>query len=222
MVKIGIFGGTFNPIHYGHLRIAEEVYERFSLNNILFIPSNIPPLKEGELIDARHRYEMVRISITGNPHFDISDIEVKSHGKSYSVETISKLSEIYKGAEFFFILGIDAFFDLPRWRQPERLISLTNLIVVSRPGFSFSSLSSFPYLSGINKESLKELDKGAITGFSFNIPGGKKAVLCNVTGLDISASHIRNMVRRGKNIKYLLPDSVESYIISNRLYMREG
>lgn len=220
MMKIGIFGGTFNPIHYGHLRAAEEVHEIFALNKILFIPAGRPPFKKPKLIPAGHRYEMVRIAIEGNPFFDISDIEVRRRGVSYSVDTLRSLKDKYKGAEFFFILGTDAFPDLPSWKEPDKLLSLTNLIVISRPEFPFSALPSSPYLKGVSKKALRELDRGTKETLPFSIHRGGKVFLCKITGLDISASCLRRLIRTGKDIKYLLPQAVESYIISHKLYIR--
>ncbi|MBI4654829.1 MAG: nicotinate-nucleotide adenylyltransferase [Nitrospirae bacterium] len=237
-MKIGVFGGTFNPIHYGHLRTAEEVREKLGLDKIIFIPTGKPPFKKPELAPARHRYEMIRTAIKDNPFFDVSDIEIKRRGVSYSVDTMQRLVEKHKDAEFFFIVGIDAFFDLPLWREPDKLISLTKLVVISRPTFSFADLSSSPYLKGVSKKILKELDRRDRSMFSFpvrkkalpsmcnkiyNEPSkgvytGKKVFLCKITGLDISASHMRALIRSRNSIKYLLPDSVESYIISNELY----
>lgn len=217
-MRIGILGGTFNPIHYGHLRVAEEVQEVFVFDKLLFIPDGKPHFRKPRLIDAYHRYKMTKVAIKGNPSFDISDIEIKTQGTSYSVETISKLVDKYKNADFFFILGIDAFLDLPGWKQPRRLMELTNFVIISRPGFYFTNLSSSPYFTNVHKKTLKEFDEGTKRRFSFNLKKGKKAFLCKVTEFDISASCIRSLIKAGKNIKYLLPDSVESYIISHKLY----
>ena len=219
-MKLGILGGTFNPIHYGHLRAAEEVRDILGLDKILFIPSGKPPLKKTGLTSARHRYEMTKTAIKNNPFFDISNIEIKAHTVSYSIETFKKLAVKYKDADFFFILGIDAFLDLPKWKQPRSLMKLTNLVIISRPGFSFINLLPSPYLKNVHKKTLEEIDKGAKTAFSFDLNTGRKAYLCRIPALEISASIIRSLVREGKNIKYLLPDSVESYIISHKLYCK--
>jgi nicotinate-nucleotide adenylyltransferase len=218
-MRIGILGGTFNPIHYGHLRAAQEVQEIFVFNELLFIPSGRPPFRKPWLIDARHRYEMTKIAIKDNPSFEISDIEIKTKGTSYSIETVSRLKDRYKNAEFYFIIGIDAFLDLPKWKQPVKFTELTNLIIISRPGFSFNEISSSPYFPNLHKKTMKEFDDGKRKRFSFGLKSGKKAFLCRVTELDISASCIRGLIKTGKNIKYLLPESVESYIITNKLYL---
>jgi nicotinate-nucleotide adenylyltransferase len=120
----GIFGGTFNPIHYGHLRSAEEVREKFGLDKILFVPAGSPPLKTEGIADALHRQEMLRLAVTDNKFFELSDIECRLPGKSYTVNTIEQLKEANPDAKFFFILGIDAFIDIPNWWQPEILITL--------------------------------------------------------------------------------------------------
>ena len=217
-MKIGIYGGAFNPVHYGHLRTAEDVYERLSLNKMLFIPSGKTPFDKPDLARASDRYEMVEKAIRGNRHFIISDVETKARGRSYSVDTIKKLSSVYENADFYFILGIDAFLDLPAWKEPEKLLDMTNLVVISRPGYLFSIISASPYIKGVSKRVLSDLDKGKLTDYSFSISDEQKGYLVNVTGLHISASLVRSQVFKGESIRYLLPDSVKSYIISHNLY----
>ena len=217
-MKIGIYGGAFNPIHYGHLRTAEEVFELLFLDKVLFMPSGKTPFDKPGLEKAAYRYEMVRRAVKGNRHFEVSDMEIRSRGKSFTVDTIKKLRNMYRSSELYFILGIDTFLDLPGWKQPDMLIDLASLVVISRPGYTFSDLSSSPYLEAVSKGTLKALDKGKMNQYSFQISKNQKAYLCNVTGLNISASRIRNLVASGKEMKYLLPDSVKSFIISNKLY----
>jgi len=219
-MKIGIFGGAFNPIHYGHLRTAEDVADMLSLDRVLFIPSGKPAFKKPGLAEARHRYQMTKAAIDDNPRFAISDIEVKTSGRSYSADTVRKLKEKHEDYNLYFIMGIDAFADLPEWKEPESLIELANIVVISRPGYSFTELSSLPYLKRISKKILKELDKGTRKKFSFRMPAGQRCHLLRVTGLNISASRIRNTLMSGKSSKYLLPDSVKSYIISHNLYRK--
>ncbi len=218
-MKIGIYGGAFNPIHIGHLRTAEDIYEMLSLDKVCFIPAGKPAFSKPGLVSAHHRYEMARIATDDNPHFSISDIETKRRGKSYSVDTVRELSA--KGSDLYFIIGIDAFIDLPGWKEPDSLVSQANLVVISRPGYSFSNISSSHYLKKIPKKIFSELDKGVKKVFSFNISDGKQCFLCRVTELNISASNIRDMLIDGRNAKYLLPDSVKSYIISHKLYMNK-
>ena len=219
-MKIGIYGGTFNPVHYGHLRTAEEVAGKLELDKTLFIPAGETPFTKPDLEKAGHRYKMVKAAIEGNPCFQISGLEIRARGKSYSVDTIKKLRSRYRKSELYFILGIDAFIDLPGWKKPNMIVDLTNLVIISRPGYSFAGLRSSPYLRGVPVKKLRELDNGKIESFVFDISENRRGILCNVTALNISASHIRNLMKSGGNINYLLPDSVKSYIISHNLYIK--
>jgi nicotinate-nucleotide adenylyltransferase len=216
-VKIGIFGGTFNPIHYGHLRAAEEVREQFDLSKVIFIPSKNPPLKTGELLDSAHRYKMTELALSGNSFFEISDIEFKRPGKSYSVDTIEELRSIFHDANLYFILGIDAFLEIPTWWQPERLASLVDFIVISRPSYRFIDLLSSPYMHA-SKNDLEKLDKAELELYTTTLKSNRVVIAFRVPLMDVSATEIRRRVREGKSIKYLLPESIESYIIANRLY----
>jgi len=218
-MRIGIYGGAFNPIHYGHLRTAEEAAEMLSLDRVIFMPSGITPFDKPDLVSSRSRYKMVKAAIEGNPLFSISAIEVNTRGKSYTVDTLTRLHNRYKKSELFFIIGMDAFLDLPAWKGPDRIVRTANMIIISRPGSSFYGLRSSPYLKGVPDRVLKDLDKGKIGKFEFDISKTQKGHLCNVTGLDISASRIRKLIMSGKDVNYLLPDSVKSYIISNNLYL---
>lgn len=216
-MKIGIFGGTFNPIHYGHLRAVEEAGEKFGLDRILFIPAGKPPLKSNDLAEAAHRYAMVRLAVKGNPLFEVLDIECRRAGKSYTVNTLEQLRRTYPDADFFFILGIDAFLDIPNWREPEKILSLANFIVLSRPGRNFSDLLQSPYLH-LKKNQLAGIDSGTSEACTTVLQGGRQVILSRITPLGISSTDIRNQVKSGTSIKYLLPARVESYIISNNLY----
>ncbi len=220
-MKIGIFGGTFNPIHYGHLRSAEEIREKFGLERILFIPSGNPPLKRRDLAESGHRYSMVGMAVRDNPHFEILDIECVRPGKSYTFNTLEQLRGNYPDADFFFMLGIDAFLDIPNWREPEKILSLTNFIVLSRPGKNFIELFQSPYLAR-KKTFLAGLDRGDSELCTTVLENGKKVILARVTPLGISSSDIRKRVKKGFSIKYLLPAEVESYIISNSLYREKN
>lgn len=218
-MKVGVFGGTFNPIHYGHLRAAEEVRERFDLAKIIFIPAKDPPLKIQELPAPEHRYKMTELALSDNSFFEISDIEYKRHGKSYSVQTVEELRNIYHGSTLYFILGIDAFLELPRWWNPERLISLIDFIIISRPFFKFVDLLSSSYIDA-DRGSLERLDRGELESYTAKLKSDRDMMALRVSLMDISATEIRRMVREGKSIRYLLPEAIESYIITNRLYRR--
>jgi nicotinate-nucleotide adenylyltransferase len=216
-MKVGIFGGTFNPVHYGHLRAAEEVREKLRLDKILFIPSGKPPLKTREIASAQHRYEMLRIAVKGNPSFELSDIECRTKGKSFTVKTLEELQNINPGTEFFFILGIDAFLDIPHWWRPEQLVSMTDFIVISRPGLSFGAMQESPYLTS-GMKLLRDVDRARNVTNVITLNTNRHAILLRLTPIGISSTEIRKSIRQGKSIKYLLPPKVQSYIIIHKLY----
>ncbi|MDI6802073.1 MAG: nicotinate-nucleotide adenylyltransferase [Thermodesulfovibrionales bacterium] len=209
-MKLGIFGGTFNPIHFGHLRVAEEVRFKLNLDKIIFIPSGNPPLKDKGLIDASHRYAMTRLAVDPNVSFAASDIEATQYEKSYTINTITRLNNIYTGDELSLILGMDAFLDMPNWWQPEELIGIIDFIVVTRPGFNLTDISKSSYIT----EHIKQDGPGY-----WLLSSGRKVIPLNVTLLDISSTEIRRLLKEGKSIKYLLPDAVEKYIYDHKLYM---
>lgn len=216
--KLGILGGTFNPIHVGHLAAAEEVRERLDLERVLFIPSFLPPHKDDEAIPpAAQRLAMVKIAIAGNPQFSLSDIEVQRGGKSYTVDTVTDLHRAYPGAEFFFITGLDSFLDIQTWKDWERLLGLCSFVVLSRQGHAFTDLVNFPFMK-TSKQKLEVLDSGEQARIKAETPAGMSIWLEQVPLYDISSTDIRKRIRQGRSIKYLLPDEVETYIINNTLY----
>ncbi len=219
-MKIGIFGGTFNPIHYGHLRAAEEVREKIKLDKILFIPSGKPPLKISDITDVRHRYEMTRLALMKNAHFEISDIECRQTNKSYTVKTLKELKKNYPERNLYFILGIDAFLDIPNWWHHEELVTLTHFIIISRPGFRFIDLQTSSVIE-TKKSILRKLDNAGIETYATKLQGNVMLMLLRLTPIGISSTEIRSRIRRGRSIKYLLPAAVESYIIANKLYCKE-
>lgn len=219
MMRVGIFGGTFNPIHFGHLRAAEEVRQAVNLQKVFFIPSGSPALKTSDLEDASHRYSMTAVSVADNPYFEVSDIECRVPGKSYSVDTLRMLNTQYPDDELFFILGIDAFIDLPQWKSPDEITGLAGFVVISRPPFSFRDALYSPYLNLKDVDvGLYRLDRKETDLFRTSLKSGRSITFVSLTHMDISATAIRKLLREGRSVKYLLPQDVESYIISNRLY----
>jgi nicotinate-nucleotide adenylyltransferase len=216
-MKIGVFGGTFNPIHYGHLRAAEEAREMLGLGKVLFVPSGNPPLKSIDLADAGQRYEMVRRAVSGNLFFEVLDIESASPEKSYTVHTIERLQEMFPGASLYFMLGVDAFIDLANWYMPEKLVSIVDFIVFSRPSSRFSDLIASPHMK-VDSATMQELDRCRIGSFTIALPSGREAVLIRTTPFAIASTDIRRRIKEGLSVKYLLPAEVESFIISNRIY----
>lgn len=215
--RIGIFGGTFNPIHLGHLAAAEEVCDRLRLEKVIFIPSFLPPHKDEEGIPAGlQRQEMVRLAIKGNSHFTVSDIEIKRGGRSYTIDTIDTLLQSHIGAELFFITGLDSFLEIRTWKDWERLITRCSFVVLSRQGYRFSDLVSLDILQASPQE-LVELDSGQRDRAVLR-RGDLRVHLEMIPFYDISSTDIRKRVREGRSIKYHLPEAVEHYIIENKLY----
>lgn len=212
-MKVGILGGTFNPIHYGHLRAAEEVREKLSLDKIIFIPAGSPPLKSRDLAPEAHRMAMTSKAVLTNPCYEVSDIEISRKGKSYTVDTLRKLKELYPADEFFFIMGVDAFMDLHLWKEPDTLISLADFVVIPRPPMELAEAMMSPYL-----ELSKPLACYRHGVLSARLKSGRAIYFIETALMYISSTEIRWLLRKGRSIKYLLPQEVESYIISHGLY----
>jgi len=187
-MKIGILGGTFNPIHIGHLILAEEALWKLKLDTIIFVPAYAPPHKDDEaLIDAQHRYAMVCCAIEGNPRFEASRIEIESQQKSYSIETLRKFKEQSPGTEFFFITGSDSLKELFSWKEIDEIFRLSRFIVATRPGFPVQQVP-------------------------------KEVELVVISEIEVSSSEIRKRLKEGRSIRYLVPDVVREYIDRNGLY----
>jgi nicotinate-nucleotide adenylyltransferase len=216
--KLGILGGTFNPIHIGHLVAAEEVRDRLQLDRVLFIPAYAPPHKDDENIpSAKERMEMVDLAVSGNTFFEPSDIEMKRGGMSYSIETIEELRRIYPGSKLCFIIGLDAFLEIQTWHRWKELMALCDFAVMSRRGRNFSDLRLLDFMANA-ADVLRGLDKGSLT--QANVQHGAATVhLVTIPLLDISSTDIRTRVKQGSSIKYLLPEPVEHYIIKKKLYV---
>ncbi len=210
MLKIGLLGGTFDPIHLGHLRAAEEVYEKLTLDEILFIPSGNPPHKHRpDLTPFPKRLEMVRLAIEGISHFRVTDLEGREEGPSYSVRTLEALRFQRPNVEFFFILGLDAFCELETWYAYQRLPLLAHLVVINR---GEKKKEDF-----IRK--VKELFPQALAkAEGFDVPGGYSLIYLEVTRLDISSTIIRQIRKQGRSIRFLVPEKVRRFILQHRLY----
>ena len=218
-MRLGLLGGTFNPVHNGHLAIARQTREALALDRVLFIPTNDPPHKPYQsLAPAKDRYEMVRLAIGSDPMLAISDVELRRSGKSYSVDTVRLLQQDYGAqAQLYFLIGLDAFLDFPTWREPDTLLTLCSFIVISRPGLSFQTLSTLPLLPPLSQQSLLDLDGGRIT--KLTVQTGTQSLTClRLPPTDISASAIRSKIRQHAPTANLLPPSVESYILQHHIY----
>jgi nicotinate-nucleotide adenylyltransferase len=214
MKKIGLFGGTFNPIHLGHLRSAEEIGESFELDEVIFIPASYPPHKnKGEILPASLRVEMVRLAIIDNPRFALSEVELRRPGKSYSVQTIGHFRQRFgEDAHLYFVLGLDAFLEINTWKDYTALFGLCHFIVMTRPGFekNFSPEHLPVELEG---DFCYDPRKGGYVH-----PSGFFIFPKEITALDISSTKIRENFQKGRSVKYLLPSPVEAFIYKNKLY----
>ena len=202
-MKIGILGGTFDPVHRGHLAIAEAARKKLGLDEVYFVPAAKTPLKEGAQISAvEHRLAMVRLAIKGHRYFKLSTMEVDRLGTSYTVDTVAELRKrLGSGHELYFIIGIDSLGQFARWREPARIIGMTRLVAVPRPGYSLPDMAA--------------LEK-AIPGISQSL------IVLDEPNVEISATEIRERVRKGLPIDDLVPEEVAAYINKKRIYSAES
>ena len=212
-MKIGLFGGTFDPIHWGHLRSAEEVREAFSLDRLLFIPASIPPHKKRQqATSVLDRLKMVRLAIAKNPGFAVSDVEILRPGKSYSVDTLRDFARRRRNDSLYFIVGLDAFREIGSWKNFQEIFPLCHLIVTSRPGCGDSiSLGDIPVAA--RRLFCYDPKKSA-----YRHESGTHLHFLKLTDFAISASEIRARVKERKSIRYLVPSEVEAYIKRKGLY----
>ena len=211
---IGIVGGTFNPVHFGHLRAAEEVAEFLQLGQVIFIPAAIPPHKSAEgVVSFDHRWRMLELAVSGNPRFVLSDLEHQRPGKSYSVETLTQLSSRYgRDEQLYFVLGLDVFLELPTWKSYRQLFNLCHFVIVSRPGFAPESLDIMLKTKIDGSYSFDSKVQGYVHSNQYSV------YYREITLLDISSSNIRDLLASGCSVRYLLPDKVEDYIRRQGLY----
>jgi nicotinate-nucleotide adenylyltransferase len=214
-LRLGLFGGTFNPMHYGHLRSAEEVCEALALTRLWFIPAAHPPHKTARGITPfEMRLEMSRLAVGDHPVMSVSDLEGRRPGRSYSIETLQQIRrEVGPTWELYFILGLDAILEIATWKDYKDLFTLSHFVVLDRPGY--------------NRQRLQEVLLGEVHPLfrplkaeqGFQHPSGHKVILQETTLMDISGTAIRELVRHGRSIRYLLPEAVRKYIITHKLYL---
>lgn len=201
-MNIGVMGGTFDPVHMGHLLIAEEARTRLNLAEILFVPAGLPWLKADRPISSvEHRVEMVRLAIADKPYFKLSTVDLERAGPTYTVDTIAALQgQIGAGDELFLILGWDSLAELPEWHEASRLVTMCRLVVAPRPGYPLPKLKSL---------------EASIPGIS------QRVMLMDKPNIDISASDIRERVAKGLSIRHLVPEPVNRYIKEHKLYVAQ-
>ena len=219
-MRLGLYGGAFNPIHRCHLVVAEAARTRLGLDVVLFIPTGDPPHKPAsEFFPAEHRMEMVKLAIAPYPYFQVSDIETRRADKSYSIDTVRELQQRYPPAtEMVFIIGLDAFLELPAWKDPEALLSTCDFAVVARPGRTFLSLKELPFLGVQNESMLMQIDAGEVDLARLPLKSGRALLAIRIPPCDVSAKDIRSRLRNRQDLENTLPSSVESYI---RLHLHD-
>jgi len=208
-MRIGIFGGTFNPVHVGHLRVAEEVREKLGLEKVVFVPSHLPPHKGlASDVPAGKRLEAVRLAIASNPYFSVSSYEVEQGGNSYSIRTIEHVREEH-GCTPYFILGRDAFNEISTWYEADRLFDLAHFVVVTRPDAAIMPLDQV-----LKRNAARYREQG---GRLVN-DCGNEIIFVEVTPYAVSSSMVRELYRQGRSIRYLVPEKVFDYITREGMY----
>jgi nicotinate-nucleotide adenylyltransferase len=198
-MRLGLFGGTFDPIHLGHLILAEQCREACRLDRVWFVVAGSPPHKQGERTPVAHRLEMVRIGIAGHPAFEVSDLEARRPGPPYSVETLEGVRAERPDDELFFLIGADSLLDLPSWREPAGIAQLATIVVVNRPGI----------------DEVDTIDQAPLPSFG---PGAKPFVSVTIPPIGIASTDLRERLAEGRSIRYMVPRGVEAYIDAQGLY----
>ena len=221
-MRLGLFGGTFDPIHIGHLRAALEVKQGFDLDQIVIIPAALPPHKKGhQVTDAADRLKMVELGVGAYSGFSVSDAELQRSGPSYSIDTINHFkASSNQETEIFFISGLDAFLEIDTWKSYKKLLREIAFIVIARPIFDCNDVSSrWKRLEEFIKHKISADYEFSEATASFIHSEAKPIFTFDVTPLDISSTRIRELVNSGQPITYLVPESVEIYVKRRGLYL---
>ena len=225
--RVGVLGGTFDPVHNGHLGIAADARKYFDLNRVLFVPANISPHKQQRIITpSHHRVEMLRLGIQSEPAFSLSEVEIERAGVSYTIDTLQALESLYPSADLFLILGIDTFKDMNSWKEPRHLIERYHVVVGTRPRHGLEDRDAL--IKQISGDACLAVPFGGVEGQEKKNMSryrhsrtGKNLFFFEITPYDISSSEIRRKVRCNIGVKNMLPLEVERYIIRHQLYQVE-
>jgi len=213
---VGIFGGTFDPIHYGHLRVAEEIVETVGLQKMYFVPAGMPRLRYSPVASSQHRVEIVRLAIQKNPDFVLDEREIYRDGVSYSIDTVREFKQEFgEEVRLCFILGADAFIKLPEWNNWKELFNLCHFIVSTRPGYSLTLIKEL-----LSKELREECSQRWVSNTeSLRKDTSGLIFIASTTMLDISATSIRAHIAAGRSVRHLVPSVTVNYISENKLYL---
>ena len=216
-MKLGILGGTFDPIHLGHLRVAEEIREELELDRVYLMPGSIPPHKDRKPVTPfHHRLAMTRLATEASSCLEAFDLEARRPGLSYSIETLKELHRVYRSdIALFFIIGMDAFLEIKTWKEYKQLFEYAHFVVLKRPGIRSGKLEAF--LDSLDVGFKREGDSA-----SFVNPTGNHLIYKEAILMDISSTRIREKVAAGKSIHFLVPESVILYITEKELYKING
>ena len=219
LTKIGLFGGTFDPIHFGHLRAAEEIREILDLEKIYFVPTSVTPHKTSPgMASPHHRLKMLELALNDNNFFSISDIEIKRGGKSYTIDTLRYFSDTFPLFDLYFIAGSDLFSEIDSWKDYKKIFRASNFAVIERPGFGFELPGTLPLEIKDDFRYYKHYNNLTL----YINKNSRILSLVKIHGLEISSTKIRELVEKSKSIKYLVPSSVEAYIIEHGIYKKEA
>lgn len=198
-MKIGIFGGTFDPVHYGHLLLAETCREQLELHVVRFVPAGSPPHKTGNAItDGHTRADMLKLAVSGYPEYQIDRREIRRQGPSFTVDTLTEFRSEHPDDELFFLMGADSLVEMPTWRQPERIVELATVVAVNRPGVAL------PTTAALEKQIGRLADRVRVI---------------SMPGTDLSASALRQRVRDGRPLRFMTPKAVEAFIRQHDIYL---
>ncbi len=222
MKKVGLFGGTFNPIHYGHLNLAKKVQESFKLDLIYFIPAALPPHKNSaNLTDFQNRFEMISLAISNSNKFRISDVEMARPGISYTIDTVRYFKSTFpENYQLFLLMGLDAVFEINTWKSFQDLLKLIPFIVMIRPGLNIQEKPfSWAKLTDYLKTNISAGYNFSKKDFCYHHKNRPSIFTCNISPRDISSSNIRELIRKNKPFRHLLPKEVADYIKTKGLYL---
>lgn len=218
--RIGVYGGTFDPVHNGHLRVAAAILENFALDQLLFVPAFVPPHKRGQTISAaHHRYAMLALATAHEARLLISTIELEAPARPYTIETLGHLQMQHPGARLFFVMGMDSFRDVPLWRAHEQLLTEFSIIVATRPGYrahAYGTENIAAHLAPALQSQVIDL-RGGLQPATAQLAAPHTFITDYVT-VDVAATGIRQAVRTGQSLENLVPPDVADYIAKYRLY----
>ncbi len=218
-MRIGLIGGSFDPVHSGHLRAAEEISEKLELDEVVFIPTLVSPHKSSEtMASSSHRLNMLNISVKGNPRFRVSDMELRREPPSYTIDTLRSLKQSGPENGYYFIMGCELFMEIDTWKDFAELFNYSSFVVFRRPGYDLADSTGPIPLALENDFRYSYSDRGMDV---FAHKSSNELFFVDIAGIRVSSTEIRNLARHGSSLRYLVASEVEEYIAENGLYQLE-